>query len=62
MRLTNSQSKRRLFYNGIQILRSRKFKRTTDCDHSFYIAPNYLNQDFRTMAPNQKWAGYITYN
>ncbi|OCX66840.1 integrase [Thioclava sp. SK-1] len=47
--------------NGIQVLRSRKFKRTTDSDHSFNIAPNHLNQDFTATAPNQKWAGDITY-
>ena len=47
--------------NGIQVLRSRKFKRTTDSDHSFNIAPNRLNQDFTATAPNQKWAGDITY-
>ena len=28
--------------NGIQIVRSRKFKRTTDRDHVFNIAPNLL--------------------
>jgi putative transposase len=47
--------------NGIQILRSRKFKRTTDSTHSFNIAPNRLNQGFTATAPNQKWAGDITY-
>ncbi len=47
--------------NGIQVLRSRKFKHTTDSDHSFNIAPNRLNQDFTATAPNQKWAGDITY-
>ncbi|WP_370736553.1 IS3 family transposase [Tropicibacter naphthalenivorans] len=47
--------------NGIQVLRSRKFKRTTDSDHSFNIAPNRLNQDFMATAPNRKWAGDITY-
>ena len=28
--------------NGIRIIRSRKFKRTTDSDHAFNIAPNVL--------------------
>jgi putative transposase len=36
------------------------FKRTTDSDHAFNIAPNLLQQDFSASAPNQKWAGYIT--
>ena len=47
--------------NGIQIVRSRKFKRTTDSDHAFNIAPNLLQQDFIASGPNQKWAGDITY-
>ncbi len=41
--------------NGIQIIRSRKFKRTTDSDHAFNIAPNLLQQDFTAGEPNQKW-------
>lgn len=47
--------------NGIQVIRSRKFKRTTDSDHAFNIAPNLLQQDFAANGPNQKWAGDITY-
>ena len=38
-----------------------QFKRTTDSDHAFNIAPNLLQQDFSASAPNQKWAGDITY-
>lgn len=47
--------------NGIQVIRSRKFKRTTDSDHAFNIAPNLLRQDFTASGPNQKWAGDITH-
>ncbi|QRZ15801.1 IS3 family transposase [Paracoccus methylovorus] len=47
--------------NGIRVIRSRKFKRTTNSDHAFNIAPNPLQQDFVTSGPNQKWAGDITY-
>ena len=47
--------------NGIQIVRTRKFKATTDSDHLFNIAPNLLQQDFKASGPNQKWAGDITY-
>jgi putative transposase len=47
--------------NGIQVIRSRKFKRTTDSNHAFNIAPNLLQQDFTASGPNQKWAGDITY-
>jgi len=40
--------------NGIRVIRSRKFKRTTDSDHVFSIAPNLLQQDFAASGPNQK--------
>ena len=46
--------------NGVQVIRSKKFKRTTDSDHAFNIAPNPLQQDFTASEPNQKWAGDIT--
>jgi putative transposase len=31
--------------NGIQVIRNRKFKHTTDSDHAFNIAPNLLQQE-----------------
>lgn len=40
---------------------ARKFKCTTDSKHKMPVAPNLLAQDFNAMAPNQKWAGDITY-
>ncbi|WP_221274594.1 IS3 family transposase [Thaumasiovibrio subtropicus] len=40
---------------------ARKFKVTTDGKHSLPVAPNLLEQDFTADAPNQKWAGDITY-
>ena len=47
--------------NGIRIIRTHKFKVTTDSNHAFNIAPNRLDQDFSTDRPNQKWAGDISY-
>lgn len=47
--------------NGITVERTRKFKATTDSDHTFNIAPNLLDRDFRATGPNQKWAGDISY-
>ena len=40
--------------NGIHVVRTRKFKATTDSDHTFNIAPNLLQQDFTASGPNQK--------
>ena len=39
----------------------KKYKVTTDSDHTFNIAPNLLDQDFTADGPNQKWAGDISY-
>ncbi|WP_106743605.1 IS3 family transposase [Yoonia maritima] len=47
--------------NGISVVRTRKHKVTTDSDHKFNIAPNLLDRDFVADAPNQKWAGDISY-
>ena len=47
--------------NGIVVERTRKFKATTDSDHTFNIAPNLLDRDFTADRPNQKWAGDISY-
>ena len=47
--------------NGISVERTRKFKATTDSDHTFSIAPNLLDRDFKADQPNQKWAGDISY-
>ena len=47
--------------NGIKVIRTQKYKATTDSDHTFNIAPNLLDQDFTTDGPNQKWAGDITH-
>lgn len=47
--------------NGLKALMPKRFKRTTDSDHNFLIAPNVLNQDFAATAPNQKWGVDISY-
>ena len=40
--------------NGIKIIRTQKYKATTDSNHTFNIAPNLLDQDFSATGPNQK--------
>jgi transposase InsO family protein len=40
---------------------ARKFKATTNSNHSLPVAPNRLQQDFSAPAPNCKWVGDITY-
>jgi len=52
---------RRMKELGLRALAKKKFKVTTDSEHSKPIYENVLNQDFTTTAINQKWAGDITY-
>lgn len=40
---------------------AKKFKVTTNSDHTLPIAPNLLAREFDAAQPNQKWAGDITY-
>lgn len=47
--------------NGIRVMRTHKYKATTDSAHNLNVAPNLLDQDFTTTGPNQKWAGDISY-
>lgn len=39
----------------------RKFKATTNSKHDHPVAPNLLNRQFQTDAPNQVWVADITY-
>ncbi len=47
--------------NGFSIVRTCKYKATTDSNHHFNIAPNWLDRNFHSDQPNVKWAGDITY-
>lgn len=47
--------------NDICVVRTHKFKRTTNSNHNHTIAPNLLDGDFQATGPNQKWAGDISY-
>jgi transposase InsO family protein len=47
---------------GIRARGKRRFRvMTTDSRHELPIAPNLLNRNFTVAAPNQAWAGDITY-
>ena len=53
-----AQSLRR---QGLRARGARKFKATTNSNHSLPVAPNLLQQDFSAERPNQKWVSDITY-
>ena len=41
--------------NGMKARQKTRFKKTTDSDHGGPVAPNVLDQNFATDAPNEKW-------
>ncbi len=44
---------------GIQARGKRKFVVTTESKHNLPIAPNLLQRNFTTTAPNQVWTGLV---
>ena len=46
---------------GLRAKAAKKFKATTNSQHSLPVAPNLLQQNFTATAPNQKYASDITY-
>lgn len=47
--------------HGIRAKTKRRFMVTTDSRHTLPIAPNLVSRQFNAGAPNQVWAGDITY-
>jgi putative transposase len=46
---------------GIRCKQRRKFRATTDSKHTFPVAENLLNQEFKATVPNEIWLSDITY-
>jgi transposase InsO family protein len=47
--------------NDLRARQKRRFKRTTDSEHAWPVAPNIIDQDFTATAPNEKWGVDISY-
>ncbi len=47
--------------NHLSSIRKRRFRKTTDSDHSLPVAPNLLEQNFTASRPNEVWLADITY-
>lgn len=52
---------KRMSVMNLMAVAKRKFKVTTDSEHTKPVFENILNRDFKTTDVNQKWAGDITY-
>ena len=52
---------RRMRALNLRAIQAKKFKVTTDSNHSRPVAPDLLKQDFSAAVPNQKWTTDITY-
>lgn len=46
---------------GLRATLQEKFRTTTDSNHSLYVYPNLLNQDFTVSQPDRVWVTDITY-
>jgi putative transposase len=46
---------------GLKAKGKRKYKPTTDSNHSLPVAPNLLHRDFHTERPDAVWVSDITY-
>ena len=47
--------------NGLRAKAAKKYKATTNSNHSLPVAPNLLEQNFTADAADQKWVSDITY-
>ena len=45
----------------VSVKHRKKFKKTTDSNHSLPVAPNLLNRQFQVQQPNAVWCADITY-
>ena len=61
VRVGKDRVQRLMSLHGIKARSKRKFKATTDSDHSLPVAENLLRRDFAPSAPDRVWSSDITY-
>ncbi len=47
--------------NDLQARRRRRYRSTTNSNHTHSVAPNHLNRQFNVTTPNNAWVSDITY-
>jgi len=60
IRVGKERVRRLMHDHGIKARGKRKFKATTDSNHSMSVAPNLLARDFSPAAPNTAWTSDVT--
>ena len=60
-RVGKERVRKLMVLHGIRARGKRKFKATTDSNHTLPIAPNLLARDFSPAMPNAVWTSDITY-
>jgi putative transposase len=61
IRCSKARVERLMQENSITPPRKKKYRVTTDSNHKNPIAPNVLQRDFTSPAPNRRWVSDITY-
>ena len=59
-RIGKKRVERLMRQHGIAARRKRRFRRTTDSNHSHPIAPNVLDRNFEVELPNTAWVTDVT--
>jgi len=61
IRVGRKRVERLMRRDGLRGRVRRRFRRTTDSNHSLPVAPNTLNRQFDVDSPDRVWAGDITF-
>ena len=61
MACSENRIARRMRVLELKAIQARKFKVTTDSNHSKPVAPDLIDRDFTAQAPNEKWCSDISY-
>jgi transposase InsO family protein len=61
IRVSRKRVERLMQVNGLKARQKRRFRKTTDSNHSLPIAPNVLERQFDVDAPNSVWVTDVTY-